>query len=183
MDYGWPNFLTSAPSFVAAVPRPTDLCDLLFTLRPGSVLAAGGVYAGALAWLGEQPGPPMQGEGCTPSGHNAPGYTSQRQQPLTREKAVAGAGPIIGDSGAEACSKVTAVCRSVREAVTALPDAHKYLEVVVTSYARWDQSGIKQIKSKGSMKHRAPGPGARRNVRLSMRYYTNEREAGENVFN
>ncbi|KAG2445393.1 hypothetical protein HXX76_000015 [Chlamydomonas incerta] len=51
---GWRAFAApaAAAEFVAAVPRPADLCDLLFALRPGSVLEEGGAYAGALEWLG-----------------------------------------------------------------------------------------------------------------------------------
>lgn len=37
--------LFDLPALVAAVPRPADLCELLFALRDGSVVAPGGVYA------------------------------------------------------------------------------------------------------------------------------------------
>ncbi|KAL6751051.1 IKI3 family-domain-containing protein, partial [Haematococcus lacustris] len=45
VDWAWPSFLAAAPTFVAAVPSPSDLNDLLFALRPDSVCAPGGMYA------------------------------------------------------------------------------------------------------------------------------------------
>ncbi len=54
-----------------------------------------------------------------------------------------GSGPAAGRVEAEASGKVNAVCAAVREAALALqqggpPDA--YLEVVVTSYARYERN-------------------------------------------
>ncbi|GLI58497.1 hypothetical protein VaNZ11_000228 [Volvox africanus] len=137
VDYGWPSFLTAAASFVAVVSRPSDLCDLLFALRPGSVLAEGGAYAGALAWLGDEVPQP-----AVPVGPNASrAATEEQQQQQQQQREATAKGPAGANSST--CSykedtKVTAVCRAIREAVLALPDAHKYLQVVVTSYARSD---------------------------------------------
>ncbi len=96
------------------MPSADDLCTLLMALRPGSVLAEGGVFSGVTSRLG--PGP----EGST----GAEG------------------GPQLGEASAapEEGSKVTAVCRAVRKAVQALPAAptcsSERLTVVATSYAR-----------------------------------------------
>lgn len=46
VDWAWPAFLHHAPAFVAAVPSPPDLCDLLAALRPDSVCGPGGLYSG-----------------------------------------------------------------------------------------------------------------------------------------
>ncbi len=118
MDYRWPSFLSSAPAFVSAVPSPSDLCDLLFALRPGSVLGRGGAYEGLMDMVGEG-----QGQGQQQGGQGGQGQ-----------------GQVQGGGEAEAGGegKVTAVCRAVREAVggTAEYGGGRYLEVVVTSYAR-----------------------------------------------
>ncbi|GIL52022.1 hypothetical protein Vafri_7984, partial [Volvox africanus] len=133
VDYGWPSFLTAAASFVAVVSRPSDLCDLLFALRPGSVLAEGGAYAGALAWLGEELPRP-----AVPVGPNASRAATEEQQQQREVTAEGPAGANNGTCSYKEGTKVTAVCRAIRETVLALPDAHKYLQVVVTSYARSD---------------------------------------------
>eukprot|EP00983_Pelagomonas_calceolata_P092093 1157626-Pelagomonas_calceolata.AAC.15 len=46
VDWNWPAFLYDVPAFVAAVPAPSDLTDLLFALRPGNMCDEGGLYAG-----------------------------------------------------------------------------------------------------------------------------------------
>ncbi|GIL71049.1 hypothetical protein Vretimale_4117 [Volvox reticuliferus] len=155
VDYGWPSFLAAAASFVAAVPRPSDLCDLLFALRPGSVLAEGGAYAGALAWLGEEiPRPALPGT-------NASLAAAEQQQQQQREALAKGPGAKRGTSSYKEDSKVTAVCRAIRETVLALPDAHKYLEVVVTSYARSDPPHLEDaMRYIGDAKERELAPSA-----------------------
>lgn len=35
VDYRWPSILPEMVAFAKAVPRPADLCDLLFALSPG----------------------------------------------------------------------------------------------------------------------------------------------------
>jgi hypothetical protein len=60
VDYRWPAFLAHAGAFAQAVRRPSELCDLLFALRPGSVLEPGSAYAGALELIGEQ----VRGRSC-----------------------------------------------------------------------------------------------------------------------
>ncbi|PNH07535.1 Elongator complex protein 1 [Tetrabaena socialis] len=152
VDYGWPSFIQHVPQFVAAVPRPSDLCDLLFALRPGSVLAQGGAYADALAMLGgEEQGPGLQAQGQPRAqgqqqqqqrGGAGPQAVARGQQPSGGAGACQAAaqqqreGAAAGDAGG---GKVTAVCNAVREVVAALPGASsKYLEVVTTTYARSD---------------------------------------------
>ncbi|KXZ43844.1 hypothetical protein GPECTOR_79g123 [Gonium pectorale] len=133
VDYQWPAFLSATAAFTAAVRRPADLCDLLFALRPGSVLAEGGAYAGALEWLGEPAVPALDGaRGQTLVQGSAP--VARTQAAAGRQEAASGAG--AGGGAGVGAGKVTAVCTAVREAVLALPDAHRYLEVVVSSYAR-----------------------------------------------
>lgn len=46
VDYAWPAFLDAAPAFVASVAADSDIADLLAALKPGSVVAADGLYAG-----------------------------------------------------------------------------------------------------------------------------------------
>ncbi|GBF99867.1 hypothetical protein Rsub_12507 [Raphidocelis subcapitata] len=46
VDFRWPAFLGEAAAFVEAIADPADICDLLFALKPGSVLSPGGLYAG-----------------------------------------------------------------------------------------------------------------------------------------
>ncbi|EFJ51885.1 hypothetical protein VOLCADRAFT_87528, partial [Volvox carteri f. nagariensis] len=159
VDYGWPSFLTAAGAFVAAVARPADLCDLLFALRAGSALAEGGAYAGALAWLGEE-------VSKNPAGAAQERQQQQHRQQPQRRGAVAKGGEEPSASGrAEEGSggKVTAVCRAVRDAVLGLPDAHKYLEVVVTSYARSDppqlEDAMRCIRDAKERELRPPAPG------------------------
>ena len=125
---GWQAFAASAAAeFVAAVPRPADLCDLLFALRPGSVLEEGGAYAGALEWLGVR----------RPAAAAAAAAAAQPGAAARRPGASTEAGKGEAGQGAEAGGgKVTGVCAAVRAAVLARPDAAKYLEVVVTSFAR-----------------------------------------------
>ena len=46
VDWNWPAFLYDLPAFVAAVPSPSDLTDLLFAMRPGNMCEEGGLYVG-----------------------------------------------------------------------------------------------------------------------------------------
>ena len=48
VDYRWPSILPEMAAFARAVPRPVDLCDLLFALGPGSIIEPGGIYASIL---------------------------------------------------------------------------------------------------------------------------------------
>ncbi|KAG2431603.1 hypothetical protein HYH02_013296 [Chlamydomonas schloesseri] len=145
---GWQAFAASAAAeFVAAVARPSDLCDLLFALRPGSVLEEGGAYAGALEWLGVRRPPPAAAAA-------AAGAAGQQQpkRPGPGAEAGGGAGARPGAAAEEGQQggggggggKVTGVCAAVRGAVLARPDAAKYLEVVVTSFARSDPPQLEE---------------------------------------
>ncbi|KAG2485392.1 hypothetical protein HYH03_015878 [Edaphochlamys debaryana] len=153
VDYRWPSFLTSAAALVSAVPRSSDLCDLLFGLRPGSCLGPGGPYEGALALLGE-----------TEQSSSSPGA-----RPGPAEAAGGGKGPgagvgAKGEAAAEGEGKIAAVCGAVRQAVSARPDAERLLEVVVTSYARSDppqlEEAMRCIRDAKERDLAAPGPPA-----------------------
>ena len=48
VDYHWPDILPELPAFVRQVPKPSDLCDLLFALRPGRCVRKG---EGVIAWM------------------------------------------------------------------------------------------------------------------------------------
>lgn len=109
VDYRWPEILHQIPAFVRAVPSPSDLCDLLFALRPGSIVSAGGAYAGILTLAIPQ------------GGHN-----------------VAAAVLTAADAPSIHEDKVDAVCESIRTAVEELPGGReKYLTVIATAYARF----------------------------------------------
>jgi len=49
VDFGWPSFLGAAGAFVESVASDSDIADLLAALRPGSVVAPGGLYEGMAA--------------------------------------------------------------------------------------------------------------------------------------
>jgi hypothetical protein len=114
----------------------SDICDLLFALRPGSVLAPGSQYAALLP-------------------HALPGHAGGTLRPETMPGAAApitagtsvlanghaaangqAAGATGGAVSLGAADKVAAVCAAIRTAVMAAAGASRYLKVVVTSYAR-----------------------------------------------
>ncbi len=110
MDYQWPAILSSMDKFVESVPSPSDLCDLLFALRPGSVVEPGGIYF------------------SMPS-------SSQRlpsQDRVNDHQAVRGI-----DKAADLNKKVDLVCDTLKEVVSMVPGSNsKYLTVITTAYAR-----------------------------------------------
>ncbi|KAI8469194.1 MAG: IKI3 family-domain-containing protein [Monoraphidium minutum] len=137
VDDRWPAFLSEAPTLVEAIADPSDLCDLLFALKPTSVLAPGGLYAGIEAAAGLGAGAPAPASPAT-----APG------------------------GGGAAGGKVAAACVAVREAVLRLAGGGgdgaavggdgalrdpKYLKVICTSYARSDppdlESALQQVRA------------------------------------
>lgn len=137
----------SHPCIPQAISDPADLCDLLFALKPRSVLSEAGLYAG----LEKAAGLALSQTGQT------------RPAAAAAAVAAAAAGAAAGGPGAssqggaggssEECDidKVAAVCTAIREAVRSLDASGgangdvgqpgvtwgmRYLKVVVTSYAR-----------------------------------------------
>ncbi len=110
------------PLHLQAVPIASDICDLLHSLRPGSVLEPGGLYDSLPAAL-----PSIA---STSSSSIAPGAGAAAGL-------MAAGAAVVAGQGAESVSgsKVAAVCAAVREAVEGL-ESPEYLKVVVTSFAR-----------------------------------------------
>ena len=120
IDFGWPTaVLPSSPSssssqglswmdlFVRQVPKASDLCDLLFSLRSENVLGEGGVYANALRLIDDKGKIPL----C-PS-------------------------EVQLEEGKRGMGKVDLVCDALRAAVEAVPGGRElYLTVIVTCHAR-----------------------------------------------
>jgi hypothetical protein len=111
-----------------AVPKQSDLCDLLFALKPGSVLGPQGLYSSL-----------VPATNMPPSAHQAPDDAAAATAAGDSGAAAAAAGPSAAGGAAEASSKVNQMCAAVRQAVQQLPSAAEgaHLKVVVTSYARW----------------------------------------------
>jgi elongator complex protein 1 len=125
VDYAWPCIVHNMKEFVAAVCDPSDLCDLLFALQPGSVLQQGGVYVSLHQMLGWQ----------------------QQQQSAAASAAAGLASLAVGQAAAadadnatavDCSNKVSAVCAAVRQAVLQLPGRYLqgHLKTVVISYAK-----------------------------------------------
>ena len=55
VDFAWPALPDAAAAFLAAVPAPADVADLLAALQPGDCTAPGAIYAGMSA-RHERPG-------------------------------------------------------------------------------------------------------------------------------
>ncbi|KAG1673002.1 hypothetical protein FOA52_005932 [Chlamydomonas sp. UWO 241] len=122
-DLRWPQLLDDLPLLVKAVPRPTDLCDLLFALRPGSVVAPGGVYASIAGLSADADG----GEGVEAAGSTRAGGGGGADVPRQPPSDV----PLE--------KKVDALCEGLRAAVEASArGGDAYVTVVATCHARCD---------------------------------------------
>ena len=150
-----PSVLCVLP-FLQGVHKPSDLCDLLFALRPGSLLQPGGLYDSLVAAAGlPASATAMPPGGTTATASVTPGVTSATGTTTTNAStAAAGSGKAAADASAgnnpinssssssseSSSSKVNLVCQAVREAVHQLPGAAGggYLKVVVIAYMRSD---------------------------------------------
>lgn len=104
VDYAWPSFLDHAGEFLGALGKTAgeDACELMLALRPGSVLAPGGPYAGLPSLVAVA----AQGAG----------------ESVARDVSTSGAD---GSTAAAARGKVAAVCAALRAAAEAA-DPHRY---------------------------------------------------------
>ncbi|KAF6250794.1 IKI3 family-domain-containing protein [Scenedesmus sp. NREL 46B-D3] len=140
VDYAWPRVVQDAAQFVAAVREPSDLCDLLFALQPGSVLQQGAVYGSLHQMLGWQQQQQQQQQQVA-AGAAATGLAS-----LAVGQAANEAGGAKDDSAAavDGSNKVSAVCAALRQAVLQLPRRYLqgHLKTVAISYARSDPSSL-----------------------------------------
>jgi hypothetical protein len=113
-----------------AVSKQSDLCDLLFALKPGSVLGQQGLYSSL-----------VPATNMPPSAHQAPdeATTAAAAAAAAGGPGAAAAGASAAGGGAAGSSKVNMMCTAVRQAVQQLPSSAEgsHLKVVVTSYARW----------------------------------------------
>lgn len=76
VDYQWPSFLHHVHDFVAQVSSPSALCELLAALRPGSVTAPGGMYAGLPTALQCAPSSSQRGAAADSAASALPGPTA-----------------------------------------------------------------------------------------------------------
>ncbi|KAK2076905.1 hypothetical protein QBZ16_005133 [Prototheca wickerhamii] len=133
VDAHWPRFLSRADAFVRALDGDQAVADVLAALRPGSVLAPGGLYA------------------------NVPGFVDEEADEMEtvvagEEDSVSASAPIGASNGAlssdEAAQsrsniddKVALVCAAVRGALgdassSASPSAPRFLRTLLVSHAR-----------------------------------------------
>lgn len=108
VDFAWPAFLSAAGAFVAAVANDSDIADLIAALKPGSVVAADGLYAGMADILPEVSGQPQAASGVADS-------------------------PADGDASLE--NKVPRVCEALRDAMSKA-DAQRYFKAILTSLSK-----------------------------------------------
>jgi elongator complex protein 1 len=131
VDYAWPRIVHNAAQFVAAVRDPSDLCDLLFALQPGSVLQQGAVYDSLhlmLGWAQQQ----QQRQQVAAAADLASLAASQAADAAAADSTAAAAAAI------DESNKVSAVCAALRQAVLQLPGRYLqgHLKTVVISYAK-----------------------------------------------
>ncbi|KAL6778833.1 hypothetical protein ACKKBF_B04435 [Auxenochlorella protothecoides x Auxenochlorella symbiontica] len=117
VDARWPRVLHDAPRFLAALGEDQAVADLLSALRPGSVLAPGGVYAGAEGFGGDG----GDGEGLR-QGHDGGAYGLEGPPPSSR-------------ADAQTDEKVTKVCAAFRDAILAGP-GRAFLRSLLVSHSR-----------------------------------------------
>ncbi|KAF5832885.1 IKI3 family-domain-containing protein [Dunaliella salina] len=111
VDWNWPAFLYDVPAFVAAVPAPSDLTDLLFALRPGNMCHEGGLYAGI----------PIKPCGQHYAAAAAGAPNAEGGEPLTQREEGSLEGGLSREQVEQAlrAGKVNAVCMAMRAAVEA----------------------------------------------------------------
>jgi elongator complex protein 1 len=139
VDYAWPRIVQNAAQFVAAVRDPSDLCDLLFALQPGSVLQQGAVYGSLHQMLGWQQQQQQQQVTAAPA---AAGLASLTASPAAgaaaSDSSTTAAAAAAATEAIDESNKVSAVCAALRQAVLQLPGRYLmgYLKTVVISYAK-----------------------------------------------
>jgi len=119
VDWNWPAFLYDVPAFVAAVPAPSDLTDLLFALRPGNMCDEGGLYAGIP--IKPSPASPQGQRYATAAAAAAAAPDAEGQEPSTQQEEGSPEGGLSREQMEQAlhAGKVNAVCMAMRAAVEA----------------------------------------------------------------
>lgn len=160
VDFGWPSFPAAADAFLAAVPAPADVADLLAALAPSDYTCPGALYAG----MTSLPRPPKAAAAAEGAAGQSPTMSIDDQSPTALSShppamsadEIPSAGPSSqlatmslgdcapsdltsqptagsGDRGRE--NKVAKVCDALREAMQRA-GAARYLKPILTSLAK-----------------------------------------------
>lgn len=143
VDFGWPALPAAAAAFLATVPAPADVADLLAALSPSDCTAPGAIYAGMAALPRPRPAAAAPAAAAEPAAEPVAEWVPDQPagaagvEPLQHGVDGGGgsAGGGAGVGGRVIEGKVAQVCGALRQAMQQA-GAARYLKPILTSLAK-----------------------------------------------